>query len=350
MSQANKTQGLTCPNCNGIVVVPEGMRVVQCPYCQIHSFVQGERGVRRWQVKRKTERPEAMTVVRSFFSGINRAQDLKQKANITELFLVYLPYWRVQALVAGWMLGRVKKNKDSTRPVEVGISEEMSWNDAAVEVAEFGVHQITVSRQDLLPYNQDELQAEGMVFDPSESPTDALAEAEQHFIHRGRSKRSLSSKFFEKFHILHPQLALVYYPLWIARYEYRQRNYQVVVDGVTGKLLYGKAPGNIFYRAAMLVGGMALGNFVLINGTIIAGLILAALSDDDAPIWLILLPIVLGIALIVLGYQSFRYGEEVQERLKESQKATLASDKQQNEWLKTGMQFVDELSEMVVKS
>lgn len=349
MSQVNKTQGLTCPNCNGIVAVPEGVRVVQCPYCQMYSLVQGERGVRRWQVERKIDRPEALTAVRSFFSGLNRAQDLKQKATIRELFLVYLPYWRVQALVVGWMLGRVRKDKDSTRPVEVEIVEEMTWNDAAVAVAEFGVEQVTVSRQALLPYNQEELQGEGMVFDPSESPTDALAEAEQHFIYRGRNMRSLSSKFFEKFHILHPQLAIVYYPLWVARYDYRQRSYQVVVDGVGGKVLYGKAPGNIFYRAAMLVAGMALGNFVLINGTIIAGLILAAMNDDDTPVWLILLPIVFGIALIVLGYQSFRYGEEVQERPKENRKAALASDKQQGNWMKTGMEFVDELSEMVVK-
>ena len=38
-----------------------------------------------------------------------------------DMFLIYLPYWRVQAFVAGWMFGRVRKDKDSTKPVEVEV-------------------------------------------------------------------------------------------------------------------------------------------------------------------------------------------------------------------------------------
>ena len=120
--------------------------------------------------------------------------------------------------------------------------------------------------------------------------------------------------------MLRPRLGLVYYPLWVTRYEYRQRNYQVVVDGVGGKVLYGKAPGNIFYRAAMLVGGMALGTFILVNGTILAGLAVGSSSDDDSA-FLVLLPIAIGIGLAITAYRAFRYGEEVEERPKEARKA-----------------------------
>ena len=51
------------------------------------------------------------------------------------------------------------------------------------------------------------------------------------------------------------QESLVYYPLWVLRYSYRGRSFQVVVDGFSGEVLYGKAPGSVFYRAAVLVGG-----------------------------------------------------------------------------------------------
>ena len=36
--------------------VPEGVRVVECPYCQVRALVQGERGIRRWQVINRVER------------------------------------------------------------------------------------------------------------------------------------------------------------------------------------------------------------------------------------------------------------------------------------------------------
>ena len=322
MSTSTKTHGLICPNCSGVVPVPEGGRIVTCPYCNMSSLVQGERGVRRWHVVNQLERAEALEAVTGFFSGMNKARNLKREAQIGEFFLVYLPYWRVKAFVAGWLFGRVKSGDDSTKPIEVEVMEEMHWNDAAADVSEFGVHHIKISQQALEPYDAEQLHAEGMVFEPVESRSEALEEAKLHFIHRGRSKRSLKQKYFEKFHILGQRLSLVYYPLWVARYRYRNRSYQVVVDGVGGKVLYGKAPGNIFFRAAMLVGGMAAGTFVLVNGTLITGLAVSS-SDDGDGLAILLLPIAIGIGLIAAGYRKFRYGEEVEQLQKSARKAPL---------------------------
>jgi hypothetical protein len=110
-------------------------------------------------------------------------------------------------------------------------------------------------------------------------------------------------------------LALVYYPLWVARYTYRQRIYQVVVDGNSGRVLYGKAPGNIWYRALMLVGGTALGSFIIVDGLALAISILAhSSSNDDDSGWLVVIPIMAGGALIYGGYRLFRWGEEIEER------------------------------------
>ena len=340
-----KTQGLTCPNCQGDVPVPEGVRIVQCPYCDQRSLVQGERGVRRWQVTNKVKRTEAYTHVTSFFSGLRKARDLKSQAQIRELFLVYLPYWRVTAFVAGWMFGRVKKDKDSTKPVEVEVMEEMHWNDAATDVSEFGVQRVSIAHQDLEPFDSEILHREAMVFEPSESRTEALAEAERHFTQRGRDQRALSSKYFEKFHTLRRQLSLVYYPLWVARYEYRERNYQVVVDGVKGKVLYGKAPGNIFFRAAALVGGMALGNLLLVNGSILAVTFASSSSDDDG-IGFFCVPALLGLGLMAWGYWAFRYGEEVEELDSGAKKAKLTGGtvKSLTEKLRSGSVDFEELT------
>ena len=361
-----QSQGLVCPNCSGVVPVPEGERIVQCPYCQMHSLVQGERGVRRWQVSRQVEREQVLHIVQGFFSGIKKAGDLKRKAQVRDVFLVYLPYWRVQATVAGWLFGRVKSGDKSTKPVETDVLEEMHWNDAAVDVSEFGVHRVTLSKDDLLPYNDEQLRSEAMVFDPSESHSDALEEARLHFTYRGRQKRNLKQKFFEKFHFLREQLSIVYYPLWVVRYSYRQRSYQVVVDGKRGQILYGKAPGNILYRAAALVAGMALGNLLLVDGTAVAGWIAAASnsSNNDNSLGIVLVPLALGVGLIAMGYRAFRYGEEIEEIDVQHKKARLASGSGSGDFddlpdalksgdfsklLETGLSFVEEMAELKIK-
>lgn len=346
MSTIPRTQGLICPNCGGVVPVPEGARIVTCPFCNMSSLVQGERGILRWHMTNRLDKSAALKEVKNFFTGLNKARDLDDKAKIAELFLVYLPYWRVNAFVAGWMFGRVKSGDDDTKPVEVEVMEEMEWTDAAADVSEFGVHHIAVSHEDLEPYDAESLHASGMVFEPVESRSDALEEAKLHFIYRGRSKRSLHRKYFEKFHILRQRFSLVFYPLWVARYRYRNRGYQVVVDGVEGKVLYGKAPGNIFYRAAMLVGGVAAGTFIMVNGTIIAGLIVSN-SDDSDGFAILLLPIVLGIALVVAGYRRFRFGEEVEKLQKSARKLSLGQRNTSGGLLSGSIStIVQELTEM----
>ncbi|MFO7678890.1 MAG: hypothetical protein R6X34_02465 [Chloroflexota bacterium] len=308
----DKTTGLTCPECSGVVPLKEGDRIVACPFCGIQALVQGDQGVRRWQVMRRVEREAALASVQKFYGGVKKARDLKKEARVSDMFLIYLPYWRVQADVAGWRFGRKKVDKDETKPVEAEILEQMHWNDAALEVSEYGVHRVTLSKDLLEPYDSQALHAEALVFEPTESHTDALDEAHAYFLQQARGKQSLQTTYFEKFHFLHEHLSIVYYPLWVVRYDYRQRHYQVVVDGVSGDVLYGKAPGNIFYRAAALVAGLAAGNFILVDGTLAMAMAFADSSDSDGG-WIVLAPIAIGFGLIFAGYRAFRYGEEVEE-------------------------------------
>ncbi len=355
----DKTTGLTCPECSGVVPLKEGDRIVKCPYCGIFAMVKGDHGIRRWQVSRQVAREDALRDVQGFFSGMKKARDLKKDAKITEMFLVYLPYWRVQADVAGWRFGRVKAGKNSTKPVEAEILEQMHWNDAALDVSEYGVHQVRLSKNLLEPYDSEALHAEALVFEPTESHTEAVDEAHGNFLFRGRSKKNLTKTFFEKFHFLHEHLSIVYYPLWVARYSYHKRHYQVVVDGVNGEVLYGKAPGNIFYRAGALVAGLAVGNFILVDGTAVLGAAVASSDDGDGAL-LVFMPIIIGIALIIAGYRAFRYGEEVEQIEGKARKAITGKGRSESiisslmsgktsdleELMQTGMSFMDELQEM----
>jgi hypothetical protein len=333
------------------------MRIVQCPYCSLHSLVQGERGVRRWQVTRRVDRTSAEKSVRGFLSGMRKARDLSRAAKIEELLLVYLPFWRVEATVAGWIFGRVRKDKDETKPDEHYVFESMHWNDAAVDVSEFGVHRIVVSRDDLQPFDSQALHAEAMVFEPSESRTDALDEAQAHFEYRSRAAARQTRIHYENIQLLRPEFSLVYFPVWLARYSYRNRVYQVVVDAFNGKVMYGKAPGNTLYRAAALVVGLAVGNLVLVNGTILAAI---GLSDSDDGFAALLLPIAIGIGLILYGYRQFRYGEEVEDKPKEFQKAATEPGKgifggaipglgDLPGMMKTGMTLLEDIEEMSKK-
>ena len=65
----------------------------------------------------------------------------------------------------------------------------------------------------------------------------------------------------------------------------------------------------------MLVAGTAAGTFLCVNGSALALALLGDSGDGDV-LWLLLLPLLAGAGLVAAGYRLFRWGEEIEHRLK----------------------------------
>ena len=312
--------GLACPHCQGRLEISEGERIVRCPFCEQRSLVRGERGVLRYQAPRAVGRKRALNVLFEFMSGLNRAPDLRRTAQLSELFVAYLPFWSVWARVTGWVFGQKRVGSGRNRryvPREVKVLREMSWNEAACDVGEFGAEVAPLDGQPLRAFVPQALHADGMVFEPVGSPAVPLSKARDYFAAGVRDSARLQRHGWLFVRRLSERIGIVYYPLWVGRYLHRGRAYQVVIDGHRGRVLYGKAPGNRWYRAAALVLGMALGAAILVLGSCLAfGLV--ARSEDSDSILVLLLPLIGGIGLMAAAYHAFRYGEEIEYRVRPS--------------------------------
>jgi hypothetical protein len=282
----------------------------------MRSFVKGDRGLRRYQVPQRIAQQDALQAMKKFLSGnMAIARNAARQSQISEMFLVHLPFWTVWGRVAGWAFGQKKVSSGkNTRyePREIRLVQEMTWTGAACDVGEFGVTQLRLTDQELRAFDPDELHNTGMVFEPVNSFSDAQGLAETQFqeqIRQNANLERLSQLFTRSFK---RRLGLVYYPLWVIRYLYRGRAFQVVVDGYSGKVLYGKAPGNTFYRAGALVLGMALGAFLAID--VNAGLMYLMNDSEDFPFLLFVGIFIAGLALMYTGWRRFRYGEQYEYR------------------------------------
>jgi hypothetical protein len=251
-----------------------------------------------------------------FLSGsLAIGRDVRSKSKVSETFIAYLPFWMAWGRVLSWVFGEKEVGDSDHRryePREVKVMEDMTWDGAAVDVGEFGVTQVPLSDQQLEPFNADALHRLGLVFEPVGSNSDARSAADKDFNDRIRSRSSLDrlSQVFTR--IVRPRLGLVSFPLWVLRYIYRERTFQVVVDGYSGKVLYGKAPGNTLYRAAMLVGGMFAGAVIAIDVPVL--ILSASSSHSDNPFLFALGAFVVGLGLMYVGFRAFRYGEEYEYR------------------------------------
>jgi hypothetical protein len=303
-----------------MVPIPEGQAIVRCPYCELRSLVHSERGVYRYQAPLRIPREQAQEAMRRFL-GSHRAisGDARRSAQISESFLAYLPFWTAWARAVGWVFGQEKvgSGDDSHyEPREVRVAQEMSWNSAACDVGEFGVNTVPLANQPLEPFDSASLHESGMVFEPTGSAKEAGVQALEAFQERVRQAARLDrvAQVFARF--TRHRLGLVYYPLWVMRYLYRGRAFQVVVDGCSGQTLYGKAPGDTFYRAARLVGGMALGAFLGVDGSALSFYI-ASQSEGDTVGTMIAVglgALAVGFVIMAAAFRAFRYGEQFEYR------------------------------------
>jgi hypothetical protein len=268
-------------------------------------------------------------------SNLAIAPAAARQAKLNEAFLVYLPFWTVWARVGAWVFGEKKVGSgDDARyePREMRVVQDMVWNGAACDVGEFGVGQVSMVESGLEPFDPEKLHNAGMVFEPVGAFSEARQQAEEQFQAQVEKKAGLDRLAQVFTRLVRRRYALVYHPLWVLRYLFRGRAFQVVVDGYSGEVLYGKAPGNTLYRAAALVLGMAAGAFLAID---VPAFILAASDGEGDLLWVALAMLAAGGASMYAGYRAFRHTEQYEYRRGGSQ--SMVSVKNALEMVTSGM-------------
>mgnify|MGYP001820006534 CR=1 FL=1 len=309
--------GLTCASCGGSVDVQEGFTNVECRYCRTPQAVVGDRGVARVMVLNTLDREQASrTVHRWFRRGIRKDPALKKEARYQEAFLAWFPFVRARMDAVGWVLGvrekKVKRGKTwktVREPVERQIERVVDLTLPAADMAEFGVHRVDLGGDEIQPLDEGLLRSRGMVFRPSRSLEETAEELRERAIQEIKISNRLDHVSFSWLKSIRRRVALVYYPLWVVRYGFRGRTYQVLVDAEDGSLAYGKAPGNHFYRAFSLVGACAGACFV---GTTILQHAGSFLRSENGLMGLGVVGLALA-GLVYWGYSQFRHGGVVEE-------------------------------------
>jgi hypothetical protein len=298
-------QGLACPSCGGTVHLSEGTRITTCTACGSALLAQGDLGHPSYSVRLEAERPAVLASLSAWWGEMNKARDLAATARVKEAFPVFVPVWRVTGKVVGWVLGELKREENKRTiwiPVERRVSVGCDVNRAACDLGDLGIQSVALASDVLDPFDDDALAKQGMIFRPLTPASEVRAFAVERFLDRGRVAAGVDRMTRAFLHVVGVALALVYYPLWVVRYEYRQRIYQATADGVTGKLLFGRAPGNDVYRVVCFLVGVGGGNLLLTS-------VLRGLAFDDAAPYLI--TAVASVGMMYWGYRRFRYGAEV---------------------------------------
>lgn len=314
---ARSLAGLTCPSCGGTVTLAEGWTNARCRYCETPVAVVGERGVARLMVLDRLDRSAASASVRTWLTtGVRKEGALKREASVEEAFLAWFPFARVQCDVVGWVFGEnVRKTKrgnswrEERIPVERLVEEAGDLTLPAAEVGEFGVTRVDLRGDELLPHDDERLRARGMVFRPKLAAPELADRAVKELVAAALRRASPDNVIFSWASAIRRRVTLVHYPLWVFRYRFRDRTYQVLVDAEDGSVAYGKAPGSYMWRAFSLVAATAGACFLGTTALQHAG---SFLRSEEGLFGLAAVGLGLA-ALVRWGYRQFRHGGVVEE-------------------------------------
>ncbi len=299
--------GLNCPACGGAIQIAEGDTTVICQYCGSVLAAEGDQGVTTIAFKNKALRDAAIGASQHWWTHGLKARDLKSVGKVNEAYPIYLPFWKTSTRVAGWICGYEERRHTDSKgnttveriPKEVMVLQDFVWSEIACDPGDLGIRTMKNLTGESTFADFEEIPT----FEATTSKDDAVVKAKNDAMARARSQARVPNVTFERLHVFPRMLTMIYYPVWVVRYSYRDRMYMDTVDGVTGQVLSGRAPGDPLYQALAVTGGATVGGLAGAAGIIIGN----SMGDGRIAI----AGLVVGAIILFVAYRFFRHGSEI---------------------------------------
>ncbi len=297
------TFGLNCPSCGGRIEIKEGEKLAICPFCHTISRIVGDDDVHTLAYKLEVDERAAKNAAMKWFRHGFKARDLKREAKIKEIYHVYLPFWRYTAkglgVVCGYYYTTDSNGNREKVYKEKEIIKDYDWSHIACDAGDIGVTHLRNYRGTIIPLHED-----APTFEVTTSKDDAkdmgMSEISKLIVKDANIEHVTFSKTF----VVPKKFVLLYYPFWIIRYEYKGKMYFLTVDGVTGKVISGRAPGDSLWQAGAIAVGSTIGG--ILTGLAVPGTVY---YDFRAGAFLL----IIGVIIFMATYSFFRHGSEITE-------------------------------------
>jgi len=299
--------GLNCPACGGAIQVNEGDTVLSCEYCGSLLWAEGDAGVMTVAYRNTQGRDSVLKATEMWWTKGLKARDLRTKGKLLECYPIYLPFWSTSTRVAGWICGYEERrytDRNGNTHTERIPKEEMVLNDyrytnIACDPGDLGIKYLRNTQGEASFADFESIPT----FESTTSKDDMIEMSKQSALQDARRDANVPHVTFEKVTVIPKHISQIYYPVWVVRYGYGDRMYMTTVDGVTGAVLSGRAPGDPLYQSLAVTGGSSLGGLISA-----AGLIFGISSGEMI---ISLAGIAVGVIILGVTYRFFRHGSEI---------------------------------------
>jgi hypothetical protein len=241
----------------------------------VRVVVKEHGGFSRWYFPAGIDRQEAVEIASAWLGKHPGVAKRVREAAIVEAQMVYAPIWEHTALIAGWEFGRKMRTRyelvgdERSERLDLkleyeGVEEprlrERRFYQAAADLTSLGATRPRISGRELmLPLLAGEVEPWATVLEAEGNVDQVATAASRAAMVPVSGAESPDSHVFA----LREATALLYYPLWLLRYEDGKHSYRVVVNGRNGNINSAEAPAASLGQMSLLASQIAALAFVI---------------------------------------------------------------------------------------
>jgi hypothetical protein len=179
--------------------------------------------------------------------GFLKPSDLAKKSKIEEKNLIYLPFWVVSAKAESTYKGIFERIAPAVTK-EGKMEKEYDWLVLARKATEFPTREYEVPLAGKIPFDFRKVEAFAKVLNSEIDRDDAVAIAKQQIeeSHRYLIQQDVDKIIDIKTDMEVRQVVYLHSPIWFIKYEYKGKNYQLLIDGTAGTEIKGDIPSGRF--------------------------------------------------------------------------------------------------------
>jgi hypothetical protein len=325
-----KTYHLKCAICGGLLST-RGERVLKCKYCGERNLAIIPDWMPSYYFKPKLDLAGARRAMINLFKTPDVESGLIKTAHFESGELFFVPIYQLRARRVGTfvVMPRVESGGDrmydqNGRPIRTSFLRSISEaqkiregspdtrviiNDVirglpAVKLEEWGLDELDPvqvlieGKNEYQTYNREAMDKIATVLEPSVSVDERV---DQIYKMTELIKQDQTS-------IVDKMVDLIYYPVWRVRWKYQGKQYLNTIDGITGKILFARAPAKQSSRVVWLLAisaaaGMSVGKVLsILKMVIITGFL---------SFWVLGIFSALLMFFVAFGWNMFRYSTEL---------------------------------------
>jgi len=241
---------IKCSHCGAPISFQPGELLATCKYCGFTVVIEtGQTFTFEHSLLLSAfDQVQVETRVRSWMrEGFMKPSDLARKAKLTGRELIYLPFWVVSVEAKSSYRGIFERISPAVMKEGV-IEKDYDWLVLARKATEFPTREYQVPLEGKIPFDFRRIEGFAKVLNSEIGKDEAeeQAKAEIEGNHKFLAQQDVDKIIEMKTEIKIEETVYLHAPLWFIKYEYKGKDYQLIIDGATGVAVKGDIPSTGF--------------------------------------------------------------------------------------------------------